>query len=237
MSKNNLFPLPDKVLKANFDSLLSLLQRRRSVRDFKKNMIPPELIQKVLLAAECAPMGIPPSDVHVLVLETPEKVRAFSQDFCRSLEEMKWFTSGWFLKLMRPFWNKDTYLLFRDFVKPLVEKYTKSMKEGKNYITYDAPAACYFYGTSYADSADPVIPATYAMLAAESLGLGTCLIGGVHPFIQRGKGAAKFREKYKIRHKSKEGLILLMGYPKIKFRKGIRRTFAKVDYLHPSRAN
>ena len=106
------------------------------------------------------------------------------------------------------------------------------MQKGRDYVTYDAPAAIYFYGTSYADTADPVIPATYAMLAAESLGLGTCLIGGVHPFIQQGKAAKKFRKKVGIRHKSREGLILLMGYPKLKFRKGIERSFARVDFLN-----
>jgi nitroreductase len=105
------------------------------------------------------------------------------------------------------------------------------MDEGRNYVTYDAPAALYFYGSPFVDPADPIIPATYAMIAAESLGLATCMIGGVHPFIQKGKAARKFRENQNIHFKSKEGVILLMGYPKIKYKKGIRRTFANVDYV------
>ncbi len=60
------------------------------------------------------------------------------------------------------------------------------MKHGINYVTYDAPATIYFYGSPYCDYADPIIAATYAMLAAESLGLGTCMIGGIHPFLQNG---------------------------------------------------
>ncbi|MFZ4465107.1 MAG: nitroreductase, partial [Bacteroidales bacterium] len=44
----------------------------------------------------------------------------------------------------------------------------------------------YFYGSPYADPADPLIAATYAMIAGESLCLGTCMIGAVHPFIQNG---------------------------------------------------
>ncbi len=85
--------------------------------------------------------------------------------------------------------------MFRDFIKPLIDVYTGYMKKGENMVTYDAPLALYFYGSPYTDPADPLIAATYAMTAAESLGLGTCMIGGVHPFIQSGGAAKKFREK------------------------------------------
>jgi nitroreductase len=63
------------------------------------------------------------------------------------------------------------------------------------------------------------------MIAAESLGLGTCMLGAVHPFIQSGKAARKFREKHGIRCKSREGLFLAIGYPAVEYRKGIRRSF------------
>jgi len=232
MSPADLFPLPDIGATADYSQLLSLMQRRRSIRDFKHQEVPATLIDHVVRAAETAPMGIPPSDVHVIILDSREKVNAFAFDFCRTLESMQFFTSDWFMALMRPFWSKESYRFYHDFVKPLMAKYIASGKDGKNYVTYDAPAALYFYGTSYSDTADPIIPATYAMLAAESLGLGTCMIGGVHPFTQKGRAAGRFRMKYNIRFKSKEGLILLMGYPKFRFRKGISRTFAEV--FHPN---
>jgi nitroreductase len=88
----------------------------------------------------------------------------------------------------------------------------------------------YFYGSPYSDPADPIVAATYAMLAAESLGLGTCMLGGVHPFIQSGRAAEKFRKSHGIRYKSKEGLILIVGYPAVKYKMGINRSFANVDW-------
>jgi len=231
LSIDDLFPLPNKKEVTTYDEVLKLLQHRRSIRDFKDKPVEKELIKEVIEAAKTAPMGLPPSDVNILVMENKESVRQFAKDFCNSLESMKWFVSNWFLTLMRPFWGKSTDDMFRGFLKPLVEGYTGAMKEGKNFVTYDAPAALYFYGSPYADPADPIVVATYAMVAAESLGLGTCMIGGVHPFIQKGSAAKKFREKQNIRYKSKEGLIVLLGYPKFKFRKGIKRSFANVDYL------
>jgi len=230
ISPEDMIKLPDKKSAADYSSLLSLLNRRRSIREFKEQTVKREIIEKVLEAAQTAPMGLPPSDVHALVFDSREKVRGFAEDFCRYLEGMKWLVSGWFLALMRPFWGKENDELFRGFLKPCINIYTESMKKGVNLVNYDAPAAIYFYGSPYSDPADPIIAATYAMLAAESLGLGTCMLGAIHPMIQNGGAAKKFREKHGIKHKSREGLFLIMGYPSVKYSKGIKRTFASVDW-------
>jgi nitroreductase len=100
------------------------------------------------------------------------------------------------------------------------------MQQGLNLLNYDAPLEMYFYGSPYTDPADPIVAATAAMYAAESLGLGTCMLGGVHPLIQNGKRAKTFREKYGIRCTSREGLFVIFGYPSVKYKKGINRTFA-----------
>jgi nitroreductase/NAD-dependent dihydropyrimidine dehydrogenase PreA subunit len=217
--------------RANYQEFHSLLQSRRSIRKFKDRDIPDEQIQKILDAAQTAPVSIPPSDINVLVIKGSARNHQFAKDFGELLKNQQWFVSNWFLSLMRPFWGKENNSFFRNFIRPLVHSYLHFMTEDKNVIIYDAPLTFYFYGTAFSDPADPMIAATYAMLAAEALGLGTCMIGGVHPFIQQGPAAEKFRLKYGIRNKSRVGLFVVMGYPAIKFKKGIRRSFAHVDYL------
>ena len=69
------------------------------------------------------------------------------------------------------------------------------------------------------------------MTAAESLGLGTCMLGAIHPFLQFGFGVKAFRNKYNIRFKSREGLVLIVGYPKVKYARGVRRSFANIDFI------
>ncbi len=229
LSPGDLFPLQSKEISASYEALMGLLYRRRSIRKYKNLAVEPSLIDKVLEAAKTAPMGLPPSDVSVKVFDSKEKVRAFAEDFCRYLEKIKWISSRWFLALMKPFWGKETDELFRNFMRPLIDKYLSEMKRGENVVNYDAPVALYFYGSPYSDPGDPLIAATYAMIAAESLGLGTCMLGAVHPFIQNGRAAKKFREKHGIRCKSREGIFLIMGYPKAEFLKGIRRTFVSVN--------
>ncbi|TCT24302.1 nitroreductase family protein [Thiobaca trueperi] len=72
--------------------------------------------------------------------------------------------------------------------------------------------------------------ATYAMLAGESLGLGTCMLGGIHPLIQQGRKAKAFREAHGIRSASREGLFVIFGYPRLRYHQGIQRTFASIDW-------
>ena len=232
LSPDDMFVLPKKEQAASYEQLLSLYQRRRSIREFKDKKVEDEIFQKIMDAVKQAPMGIPPSDVNVLVLRNKEQVRAFAEDFCNYLESIHWLVSKWFLALMRLVWGKDTDELFRGFLKPLVHLYIDSMKSGKNQVTYDAPLAMYFYGSPFTDPADPIIAATYAMHAGESLGLGTCMLGGIHPFIQNGKKAKKFREKHGINYASREGLFVIFGYPTIKFHKGVKRSLASMSYLN-----
>lgn len=233
LSPADLVNLPPRQEAASYPAFLNLLQRRRSIREFNDKPVDPALIDQVLEAVRTAPMGLPPSDVHVLALDNREKVRRFSADFCTYLEGLKWLVSDWFLLLMRPFWGKANHLLFRDFIRPLVHAYTGAMARGEDIVTYDAPAALYFYGSPYCDPADPIVAATYAMLAAESLGLGACMLGGMHPLIQNGRAARRFRERQGIRFASREGLIVIIGHPRVAYRKGIRRSLAAVDRATP----
>lgn len=231
LSPNQLFDLPAKESAADFSQLMALLQRRRSIREFKDKEVEKELVEKIVDAAQTAPMGVPPSDVNILVISGKMNIRTFSKDFCDYLNGMKWFVSDGFLAIMRPFLGKANNELFRKFLKPVINIFTTKMKEGTDLVNYDAPLAIYFYGSPYTDPADPIIAATYAMIAAESLGLGTCMLGTVHPLIQNGKKAQKFREDHGIKFTSREGLFVVIGYPAVKYRKGINRTFASIQTI------
>jgi nitroreductase/NAD-dependent dihydropyrimidine dehydrogenase PreA subunit len=231
LTPDDLFQLAGQPVKSDYNSLLQLLQSRRSIREFRNEPVPEEMISLIIDAAKTAPMGIPPSDVNLLVINGKEKLRLFSSDFCGLLSKNRWMVSWWFFAVMRLFYDRKTTNFYKKFMGPLFNIYIDSMNSGVDNVTYDAPVAIYFYGSPYCDPADPIIAATYAMTAAESLGLGTCMLGAIHPFLQHGAAAKKFRNKYGIRYKSREGLVLILGFPKLKYAKGVRRTFANVDFL------
>lgn len=211
----------------DYTSLYQLMLNRRSIRDFRDKPVPREITEQILAMAVTAPMGLPPSDVGVMVLEGKEKVRAFSFDFIDMLQRAKWMASPLALNLMRPFIGKDNYLMFKSFIIPMVNFFSETREKEQNYLLYDAPLAMMFYD-NLSDPADPYIAATYATLAAESLGLGACMIGSVGPFLKN--MGSDFRKKYHLPARMRDSIMVVFGYPQVKYRKTIKRSFERVFY-------
>ena len=92
----------------------------------------------------------------------------------------------------------------------------------RDMVFYDAPAMLLFHRSEYADHADDVIACTYAMLAAESMGLGSTIIGGAAPILQRNKVLC---DKLGVPAGNNPSIVLILGYPAAKFRHTIRRRF------------
>jgi nitroreductase len=228
ISANDLIDLSEITNKTNYDQLKNLMVGRRSIRDFKDLEIGEGLIQQIIEASVLAPMGLPPSDVHLVVINGKDKVREFSFDVIDYFRKISWLFSDQMIWIWR-FAGKETYQLMKSFAQPLVRFFTDTKEKGENYLLYDAPLAMYFLASPYSDPADPYIPATYAMLAAESLGLGSCMIGSIHPVIQY--GAKDLKRKWNIPVKSPAGIVVIFGYPKYKFKSGIKRTFADVAFI------
>jgi ferredoxin len=227
MSRGDAFELPAAAQRATAEQLDALLSARRSIRRFAKREVERATIDRILAMTSTAPMGIPPSDVGVVVFHGTDRVQAFAADACDAFARMSWILSPLMLGVMRPFIGKENYLAMRDFVKPLMEMLVSKRKEGVDFFTYNAPAALLFHHGPMADPSDCHIAATYAMLAAESLGLGSCMLGTT-----AGLNHAKpFKTKYNIPPKDKIGLALVLGYPAEKFRNGVRRRLASVEFV------
>jgi nitroreductase len=114
----------------------------------------------------------------------------------------------------------------RDFVKPLLKMLLDERSKGVDCFTYDASVALLFHHGPMADAADASIATTYAMLAAESFGLGSCMLGTTVGLTH----AKAFKAKYGIPAKNKIGLALVLGHPAERFRKGVRRRLAAVEF-------
>lgn len=222
------FPLSHARESAGYDQLLSLLQSRRSTRDFQEKDIEPEIIQKILHAAATAPMGIPPSEVGVVVLSGRRKVADLKDRLLVFLKQAASFFSPFLLALMSPFMSKEDSLAMKQFVAPVIRFYLKDAESGRDWFFYNAPLALCFHATPYADPADAYIAATYAMLAGQALGLGTCMLGFPMMMVQYSR---KIRDEFHFPKKMRGGLVVIMGYPKQKYRRGINRRFASVEIL------
>lgn len=218
--------LPPRDRQATLEQFEALAVARRSVRRFKPEDVPRDLLEQVVRVASTAPMGIPPSDVGVVVFSRREQVRAFAEDACACFEKAGKFFHPIVLGLMRPFIGKSQYEMFRDFIRPLLRLLPEMWKQGRDKFTYDAPALMLFHHGPMTDATDCTIAATYAMLAAETMGLGSCMLGTTVAL----SNDKRLKAKYGIPPENKVGVALALGYPDVHFHHAIRRRLASVHF-------
>jgi nitroreductase/NAD-dependent dihydropyrimidine dehydrogenase PreA subunit len=224
---DDILALPPRESRAGFDQLNALLLARRSIREYEPKEVEQELIERILAAAATAPMGIPPSDVGVVVIKGRQKMQEFRDDMLASLRGFVRLFSGPLFQVMRLFMGRHTSEMFSTFLVPYAKGCLAKAEEGTDLFTYDAPLGMLFYSSRYADTADALIAATYAMLAAESLGLGSCMLGFPAPLLKRNR---RLQRKYGLPPGCRPVMFVVFGHTALRFRKAIRRRFASVRY-------
>ena len=221
----HIIELPPLQAQATADQLEALLVRRRSIRRFKQEEIGRDLIDRIVRMTATAPMGIPPHETGVVVFAGLEKVQTLAQEACEAFHRMARFFNPVVLTLMRPVMGKARHAAMRDFIRPLLQSLVQGRTQGRDLLFYDAPLVLLFHYGPGSDEGDAMIAATYAMLAAESLGLGSCMIGtGVA--IGHDK---RLKARCRIPAKNKAGVALAVGHPDASFRRGVARPLASVQ--------
>ncbi len=228
LSPEDLLPLPPQEERASADALAALMLSRRSVRRFTDREVAQADIKRIVEMAASAPMGIPPWDVGCVTVLGREKVRELAAEIIKGYEGFLKIFRPWLLSLMRPFTGRTTCEKFRYFIRPLAELYVGSRSEGRDVLFYDAPAVMIFHHSPYAEVVDVTIACTYAMLAAESLGLGSTIIGGAPPILQRNKALCCCLG---IPPGNTPAMALILGHPDVKFQRAIRRRFLSADTI------
>jgi len=226
VSPDDLMTLPSDDSKATPDSLAALMEARRSVRRFSDRDVAPEDLDAIIEMAASAPMGIPPWDVGCLVIRSRQEVQKLAGEIIKGYEGFLRIFKPWVLSLMRPFIRRTTYEQFKHFIRPLAETLVAHRRQGNDSLFWGAPAAMVFHHSPYAGAIDAAIACTYAMLAAESLGLGTAMIGSAAPILQRNKALLK---SYGLPEGNTPALVLILGYPAVRFKYTIRRRFSSVS--------
>lgn len=225
---DDIVDLPAHESRADADQLAALLLSRRSIRKFTGDDVPRRLIDQVLAVAATAPMGIPPWEVGVTVFHGRDKVAELAKDTADSYRGfLKLFDNAAMKQLSRLFMKKSVWQQFQSFILPLGRILVEGRKRGTDYVFYDAPVALMFHTSPYADGADAFIACTYAMIAAESMGMGTCMIGCSAPVVGRRR---ELLRKYGLPEGNSPKIVLIMGYHDSPHRKAIRRSFQSLNY-------
>lgn len=227
LSAQDIIPPPGAGQCSSADALEGLMRSRRSIRRFTDQEVEPAVLDRIIDIASTAPMGIPPWDVGCVLIRGRKHVRELSDQIIDGYQAALRMFRPWVLSLMKPF-SRTRYEQFATFIRPLALEYVTRRQHGEDALFYDAPAVLIFHASAYADSADAIIPCTYAMLAAQSLGLGTTMIGAAAPIIQRNP---KLSAQLGIPKGNRAMIALIIGHPAVTYRRTIRRRFSHMTKI------
>lgn len=215
----------------DFDQFHEFLRTRRSVRSFKDREVAREDIDRILLAAATAPMGFPPHTTEVVVIDERDELKFLLESLVHHYDGLiRAFSNPVGRAFIRLETGPETYGELRDHV---VEAATYAnaeyRRDGTDRYMYGAPALMIFHASRWGASCEENghLVCHHAMLAALSLGLGSTIIGMIPPVVERSK---ELRARYGIPKDHRVLTSLILGHPKYRYRQGIRRDLAGVQF-------
>ncbi len=232
-------PLPLNEIESKLTDVEKVIYRRRSVRVYKKEPVPKELIKRVLEAGRFAPSAGNCQGWKFVVVTDRNLMDALSASTIRFLNIFTKLYQGkdpgrTALKKMLAFIKPNSF-----DQRPMVAIQalsTPKFGEGKLDCFFGAPVAILLL-THRLHVSEPElgmgICGQNMVLAAHSLGLGTCYVGFVSnalnldPFTK-----SKFRKKLGIEWPyDSVATVLTLGYPAVDLNKPVDREFPRVEWV------
>ena len=214
-----------------YEEFLSFLRTRRSVRRFKDKPVDRETIEKILAAAATAPMGFPPHTTNVVVIDEAAELQFLLKTLVEHYDGMlKGYSNPIGRAAIRLAAGPEVFGELRHHVVEAATEANEAYRADRSdRYMWGAPVLMLFHASrwrpSYRESAHLVCH--HAMLAALSLGLGSTIIGMIPPVVQRSND---LRVRYGIPKDNRVLTSLILGHPKYRYRQGIRRDLAGVQF-------
>jgi len=199
----------------SFSNLLLFLRSRRSIRRFLPKEVEKEKINQILSTIRYAPSANNAQSGKFLILTERNKIEEIKKGVVKMMHLLQIVIK--FKKILKFFLPNPLRKIIQDpSTKVGLEEFLKSIESGKDPLFYNAPLILISYATKMGGmaEADAGIALTHAMLAAHSLGLGTCWIGYAQEALNRFK---KLRTFLGIPKRMRVNGVLIIGHPEVRY--------------------
>jgi len=211
------------------EALMQLLRERRSVRQYKEDPLPREVIEQIINAGRYAPTGINSQRVHYIVLTSSDKIAELSKKILD-------FNAKFFKQLQKkPIALLLSMFMGRKKTKELLT-YCPSMLHAKK-LNDQGEDPLLHYGKAviiaHAEAWDgsPAINCAIALyhcsLMAHTLGVGACFNSWVENTVNNN---SKIKTWLGIPKENKCFGAMTMGYQNIKYQRLIERSIPDVEW-------
>ncbi len=216
----------------DFTNLEKMLSSRRSIRSFRDRKVERDTLNKMISASAMPPIGAPPLNVQVLVLDEKKHLDELYLDTVRCWKKMmKSMKNPIYRIISRRVAGANQYHALTHHALPSARICCESSDKGKDAFTFKAPAIIFFHGSklSVCIMENCWLAASYATIAAHSLGLGSIFSGMIPPIINMN---IDVKRKLGIPDENNIYSCLMLGYPAVEFKRKIPRKHKEVRYLN-----
>jgi len=212
-----------------YNSFLNLVLNRRSIRRFKEKAIPKDLIDKLLKVGKYSPTGSNSENVFYTVVQDKAIVAAVSKHITSKV-----------IKLVNTLENPEGRISLKKHMPeeefnqvvenlPKTKSILRTIEQGIDFWCWNGELIV-IHGEKTVGGiiTNGSLAAAHIMLAAETLGLGTCSLGYLTYFINESRA---IRELLKIPINHIVGYSLTMGYSDVKYKRIPARQPSRIKWL------
>lgn len=206
-------------------SLIQLMQNRRSCRAYQDKEVPLSQLVNLVNTGITAPSGTNSQGWQFALLPTRGDVLALGGlvgEYYRKLNRKA--ENGFLRMVVKLFGNDSLGRYFRDYYSSVEDAIRLWETEGTDKLFHGAPSAIVVTANqgSSCPAEDALLATGNIVLAAQSFGLGSCLIGFAVEAMRRDRAIMK---KLSIPEDEQVYSVIGLGYPAVQFlRPAVRRT-------------
>lgn len=218
---------------SNENDFFSQIEHRRSVRRFKPKSLSKEEIEKMLYAVSQAPHGDSHQHVEITVVNSRDKIMEALPLMSAFFDKLGgWIRSPFMSRMIKMKKGKHTLNTLKNHLLPRIER---GVYRGFSFeydgITRGAHTILLFHAHKDSEEhfEDSYIYVTYAALAAEAMGLGATIVGLVPAALNK---SPELRKMFQIPDDHDTVVSLILGYPKYKYKRGVKRELKNINWIN-----
>lgn len=195
----------------------SVIFNRRSIRAFKKDPLPDFVIRRILEAGRFAPSAGNAQPWKFIVVKNPEILDEMEKDAIKIAKRMMWFLdytrSPLRRKLMKP-WAKFVIRMNYNELHPVPMGLLRSIANDECPVFHHAPTLILLLEDRRGVSSPPTdigICGQNMVLAAHSMGAGTCWLGMIKLLMYY----RKWKKFFGVKYPYKLNDSIAVGWPKV----------------------
>lgn len=230
--ETDFFELPENESNGYEKSFYNMIRTRRAIRNFKNKPVPKELFKKIVEAISFAPPSFPPLKIKIVVVDNTDLIKNALPNMIKLYEKLvAMMKKSIFRFFIKKEVGKRRFKTMQEHLIPLLVSRLPALKNGtEDTLTRNAPAMILFLADKNEEdiSQDIYIAATFGMLAIHSLGLGGSIMDIIPPAINKDN---ELRKLFCIPENHEVITSIIIGYPKFKYQRGIKRNLKSVKWI------